>query len=306
MSRVHIVPVGVSLLDVIEDTWPPRLRDALADRDLWKHLAETVHAGGTVTDTLLGVGDHDSGEVRAELDTLKPKHCAEWHALDRYRDEFGGSDTDTWVFVGTDTETGSRAAALVALGHLHRHQNLTLHYLDTPGDGHASYLHSGRAYLMRLPGLNLAAHHTVPDSAWQAMGELGALLALAVSNAHHRHETVFHLSGGYKAALPYFLTVAQAVRTTNNGRYAATVSAYSLHEHSNRPIPLPVPYLTGTPLDLMKHVASTIDSDTTVADDVATDLIGLYLESEVRQGRRRLTPEGTIVARTLWALHKTV
>jgi hypothetical protein len=308
-SRLHIVPVGISLLDSIADEWPPDLRDALRSRDLWDDLATATGAGaGTaVPDTVLGADGYPVDQVRARLRDLPVEACAEWQALDRYNDEFGRAGQDTWVFAGSDTENGSRAGLLAALGHAHRQPDVPLHYLSTPGPAAHSLLAPGAAYLTRLPGLDLASPGAtpVPQTTWQAMGDLGGLVVLSVAQATGRpYEVVFHLSGGYKAMLPYFLTMAQAVRTELISRPTTKVAAYCLHESSRRPVPLPVPYFTGVIAEWIGELARVSSSGEFEVDEkVADGLAGLYLEDEVRHGKRRFTPAGIIIARALWALH---
>jgi len=236
---------------------------------------------------------------------LNVRDCAEWNSLDQCADRSRSvrAADQTWLFVSSDTEDGLRSAALTAI-HQARRENVPLYYLSHPELQIERLFRRGSSYLVRIPELDLVpvGGAQLGAETWLGMGDLGRIVALTAMQSPV--EVVFHLSGGYKALLSYFLLVAEGVRTVLLGDGASSVRAYCLHESSDQPIPVPVRWLRGAFLEDLEDVSR--DAGTagiSVSSATATDLVGVYLDDEVKQGRRRLTEAGMIMARTLWALN---
>ncbi|MCI2423632.1 hypothetical protein MOQ72_40125 [Saccharopolyspora sp. K220] len=299
-SRLHIIPVGISLLNFLEGRRKdcddgarkrghPVLRGVLGNRDVWQELRTRPQETVEVPDAVLGA---DHAKARLALAGLEPKACAEWDALDRYKQQFPEAELDTWVFVGSDTEEGSRAAVLTALGHTYRQENVSLRYVDNPHTSEGFPLQPGGCYVARIPGLDLSSGADLPEKTWLGLGGLGGLavrcstqLQAAASTRHYK--VVFHLSGGDKAMLPYFLTMAEAVRTKlqKDGNPPVQkdgnppIEAFCLYEQGSRPVALPVAHFTGSLRERVFNLAEASNGGETDVDDMSVDgLVGLYLD----------------------------
>ncbi|SFT01721.1 hypothetical protein [Saccharopolyspora flava] len=277
-SRVHVIPVGLSLLKKLEGK---DILGSVYERNLWQALRDNNDA-----ESLL------PAEALTELDGLPHDLCPEWQGIDVYFQRHVNDDQDSWVFVGSDTEKGSQAALLTAMRQA-RLKNVPLQYIDDPAESNPR-LTAGACVVARIPGLDLSSPE-LPRQTFTALGGLGRLIVQS------RPETavVFHLSGGYKAMLPYFLTVAQAVKT-KLGR--EVVDAYCFHETGTGSlVELPVPRFTGKLAELLGTLARVSDGGTV---DVPSGnefkyLEGLYVESKPLIGYE-LNPSGVVIAGSLW------
>ncbi|MER7011664.1 hypothetical protein ABT324_09585 [Saccharopolyspora sp. NPDC000359] len=311
-SRLHIVPVGISLLNRLEGKpkgsggrgiGHPVLRGVLGNRDVWRELRAGPGEVVDVPDSVLGA---DHAAARLALEALEPKVCAEWYALDRYAEQFPEAGQDTWVFVGSDTEEGSRAAVLTALGHSYRQEGVPVRYVDDPHTADGFPLQPGGCHVVRIPGLDLSSREGLPEETWLGLGGLGGLVVRYARQLEQPSSTpllniVFHLSGGYKAMLPYYLTMAEAVRTTVLKKQLVLVEAFCLYEQSTNLVALPVAHFTGELLERIEKLArASRGGEVDIDPRTVNGLVGLYLYEELRGGRRGLTPAGKIIARTLW------
>lgn len=140
---------------------------------------------------------------------------------------------DTAILITSDTPDGLVAALWNALalanGDLDR-----LRYLDgvtAPGGDLA-----GHAVIARVPGMD-AGTNTGFTEAMRGLGTLGRHLLTTTA----RQPLNFYLSGGYKAAIPYLIGLAEAMRGVED---AGPVHAYVLHETTDTAIELPLRTLT--------------------------------------------------------------
>jgi hypothetical protein len=311
---VHVVPVGTSLLThlVRDRRVSVPVRNALVGRGPMRTLLQGADRGdGRLTlEPLLHENAGEAAAVTAELQRLDPPHSAELTALDaHHRTQLcpAAPGEDSIVLVATDTDDGLRAAALLAHLLAGRAGALPRYIHDPVAAPEVITIAGGQVLLVRIPGLNLDSSGAPDSRTWLSIGEIGRAVAHHVCDTHGERRAAFHLTGGYKALLPYLLLTADAVATVvrhrlNDPNPAARISAQVLHETSEQPVRLPVRWLTGRPLEQaldLSRLAGTRDH--LIVDDLA-DLRGSYLQDEPFISHRNLTETGLIFARTLWAL----
>lgn len=242
---VHFISVGVSLLDSLE---------AARERQELKGHAQLVRAirdrrpQHLLADQLIATAEEASdwlaraltsapapfpadGPAGLLLETCAAVHPGLWAAglsaeLDTFARAPGSSyplhENDIAVLISSNTAVGLlaglwNAAALVG-GDLGR-----VCYLAEPGDPLTPS--RGRAVLLRIPGLD-----TGDDSGFaEAMTGLGRFgRNLRDGKGISPDEPFrFYLSGGFKAAIPYLIGLAEGLRSLDERR---DVSAWVLHD----------------------------------------------------------------------------
>ena len=253
---VHLVSVGVSLTDSLRNP-----RDSLKGhgeliRPVLDHephmLLESrgIRTGEAASDwiagALAGVASERACGSAAELTDL----CAQlrpglWPSdisaeLDTFKLASGSgarvSGRDVAVLISSDTGAGLVAglwnAVALTGGHLKR-----VSFLAEP-DQLAGDVR-GQVVLVRVPGLD-AGDAAGFSKAMAGLGTLGReLCAMAGSDEPFR----FYLSGGFKAAIPYLIGLAEGIRSLNPER---KVDAFVLHETTKSAvIRLPLRRLVG-------------------------------------------------------------
>ncbi|MBA9007289.1 hypothetical protein [Thermomonospora cellulosilytica] len=140
---------------------------------------------------------------------------------------------DTAVLVVSDTPDGLLAALWNALalagGDLTR-----VSLLADPSDALRMPDPAGRVLLARIPGMDTSSD----EGFHRAMHGLGVLGRALYERTDGPLE--FHLSGGFKASIPYLVAMAEGLRSLAGGRQ---VQAWVLHEDtldSSRPIRIPL------------------------------------------------------------------
>ncbi|MGQ0841589.1 hypothetical protein [Actinokineospora sp.] len=317
--RIHVVPVGASLtkaidkcvkvpLDVKQAMLPAHFSEANpAKRVQVELLSRSDEHGLLDLGALLHRDSTKSQEVLDGLATLCATCCAEWNSLST----MGEINDDVLLFVASDTDVGLRAAVLAAAKYA---QGRPIRYVADPLTGLPTTLKSGQIVVARIPGLDLnpnrdqnpAPGKKPDDDTWLSLGDVGAAIARTASRSDVDWEVMFHLSGGYKALLPYLLVVAEGVQTVvrkSFGDPRVRVRAQVLHEEGEQPVRLPLRWLSGDSL-LGKAESLVIYAEQGVHVDESklNDFRGWYLEDDTTNGRRRLTEAGMIMVRTLWAL----
>ena len=114
----------------------------------------------------------------------------------------------------------------------------------------------GKVVITRVAGMNAATR----DGFATAMKGLGALgrHVLRSGDVEDSERFCFYLSGGYKAAIPYLIGLAEGVRSLNPER---PVSAFVLHESATEKtglIQLPLRYL---PAERVRYELSKFDEN---------------------------------------------
>jgi hypothetical protein len=283
--------VGISLLGRIDAGALPALAPALrptpaqvvgnpagAVRAMlrWATRADTVlPADVLLTDAQLQQVRHPDSRVLS----------AEWSTVDAARDSQSGADAI--ILLASDTDDGLRSALFVAARYPGE-----IRYLDDPlGWDLPPPVTPGGVYLCRIPGLNLA-RSILATPVWRALGRVGRLVAYDARSADR--QVVFHLSGGYKAVIPYLMVMAETLRSILRDRELctpgtfSTVRAAALHESAAALIDVPVRWWPTELWNQIKELAEWLrDLAAPETVDVPTrfdELVGLLLD---RDGRRR-------------------
>ncbi|MGW0084531.1 hypothetical protein [Streptomyces sp. NPDC003393] len=176
-----------------------------AGTDQHRHLLELVDA--------VAPGRWSSG-ISAELDTLS--RAPGGIALQ--------SDTDVAVLLATPTVHGLTAALWNALA-LTDGKPERIDYLPAPEQQPPAAVR-GHVLVVRVPGLEPREQNDF-HKAMKALGTLGRALVTKVAESDDE-DFHFHLSGGYKAAIPYLIGLAEGIRSLPRGRNAV-VQAFMLH-----------------------------------------------------------------------------
>ncbi|GLU49434.1 hypothetical protein [Nocardiopsis ansamitocini] len=197
---------------------------------------------------------------------------------------------DVVVLIPSDTAVGTRAALWNALA-LTGGDRSRVDYLASPKD--ASEPAHGRVLIAPVPGLDLL-HGGDLSRAMRHIGTLGSRLIDTLAGPGHRY--VFHLTGGYRAPLPYLIGLAEgmrSLRSRNGAEHAevASVSARMMHE-SRRERLIPVP-LRDLPYALVKEVFREADEhpESFAARGAQNDDLEGYVYQRVNR-RFELTPFG--------------
>jgi hypothetical protein len=237
---IHIVPIGLSIRDGLLSGRgkPPDGTAARRAGTNLKHLGERFHEPDwdkVVTDLLAcrpGEASAPTELRELALRRWQPTVSAERHSLAESHARLDGQNADAVVLVATDTRDGLLCAVLNA---------------QVLADGRARYTPNpqllprcpaGTVTLVRIPGMDLA--HV--DAFTDAMRHLG-LLGRRLHELHPTAQFRFHLSGGYKAAMPFFMTIAEGMRTLRDD--PGSVTACCLHEQTtgdNKLVPVPLRY----------------------------------------------------------------
>ncbi|MFV2194988.1 hypothetical protein [Nocardiopsis sp. LOL_012] len=267
---VHVATVGLSLFDTLLADSEERIEDAVGDYD----LAEEIHRArdrihdpnyelpdrkdeaDRVSDRLVKETSSDSGEAREELEDLLtairpdkwPSHIsAELASLaaDPAKASHRVGENETVLLIASDTGRGLRAALFNALamtgGKVDR-----VDYLPEP-EGRVE-TGPGRVAIVRLPGLD-AEQDKDFLGAMERLGEFGGQIKNLMADP--RSTCRFHLSGGFRVALPFLLGFAQALRSL----YGTRVTAHAQYEFSTPPRLIELPLSSPRSDDLRGKLA---------------------------------------------------
>jgi len=242
---VHLISVGLSASEFLDT--PDGVEDpfGLADTAAAVRVSAPAVWRGTDPDALSAWLEPRLGQQRTEDPwfsdaihqlrpaTWPPRFSAEVDSLSRSGTGVVPRD-DLVVLLATDTVPGLVAAVWNAL-RLAAGDPGRVRYRPSPG--HAPLGDArGCAVITRVGGLDAGDERGFTE-AMGGLGELGRLLR----DATPRDEPyALHLSGGFKAAIPYLVGLAEAFRSVDPGR---DVRAYVLHDTaapSAPPIPLPL------------------------------------------------------------------
>jgi hypothetical protein len=228
---VHLISVGLSIRDALGDPYQKLGDDDLAalveDYKPHEMLPESMDRGAAsewLTGALAAPGEPgykaaDATRLHQVSEAVRPGKwtrtiSAEVETFDRVDGtQFPLSDKDIAILICSDTRLGLLAGVWNALvltdGKLGR-----VRYLPEP----ASLLDSlrGCAVLARIAGMDAGS----PEGFRDAMGGLGLLAAnvFQFGQLNTGEEFRFYLSGGFKAAIPYLIGLAEAVRSIDGKR----------------------------------------------------------------------------------------
>ncbi|WP_017580429.1 hypothetical protein [Nocardiopsis valliformis] len=307
---VHVATVGISLLDNVITNWSTRIQEVVGDADLAQDIFDNrmrIHdvrgelldpegEANRVSERLVKETS-DQGQAREELESLVQEICPDqWPrsisaeltslAANRRGDHqipVGGNNDETVLLIASDTGPGLRAALFNALamtgGDVDR-----VDYLPTMGS--PLTLGPGRVAIVRLPGLD--AEDT--DRFLGAMRRLGALGPHFEELLRNPESTCrFHLTGGFRVAMPFLLGFAEALRSLYGGR----ITAHAQYEFSALPRSIELPLSSPRTDALNGRLAGSRD-DGYFEDDPPGDAVweGFAYEYLPEESRWRLTPFG--------------
>lgn len=307
VALMHVLPVGLSLLNVLKNRLPAASNaldpQRLAQDAQGYRLAAVLARATTYPDHELRLDGLLAEPAREALVHPAREHlCAEWASVRLVaQGQPAPPGVVAYVLIATDTDDGLRAATLVAA----RYANgKLLRYLDDPGTGPLA-IEPDTVSIYRIPGLDLAAG--VPGrTAWETLGRLGHAIARTAADAiADRWDVVLHLSGGYKALMPYLLVLAEGINSVISYRAAdmppqrrPTLRAVATHESNDRAlVDLPVRCLSEDLYIAARNLKAALGPSNSVTGTAWDVLVGLALESKGQ--RRNLTPLGTILVNVL-------
>lgn len=145
---------------------------------------------------------------------------------------------------------------------------------------------------------------------WRSLGAVGRLAAdSAGQTGRGEWEVIVHLSGGYKAMIPYLMVMAEGVHSRlrdlpPDAPHRPSIRAVAIHKST---LPAESPIVVDTSIraiegdllaDARKLAAATPPYSDVVDAGIAEDLLGLFIE-RVSEKKRRLTPAGLIMVNVL-------
>ena len=292
---LHVVPVGLSLTSKGK---VQAVHGALPDDDL--------PLGGSVGDLLETAADDVTtlltAAQRAAIAATGTDACAEWSSIGTAHKQPTMADVDgqAYVLLATDTDEGLRDAVCVAARY-----GTPVRYVHEPLQLGRLIVAPGEVYVCRVPHLDLSTKQS--DAAqtvtWTSLGAVGR--AVADTAGSGRWRVLLHLSGGYKAMIPYLMQWAEAVNTrlrnVDLSADLAALEAVALHETSvDRGAPvlvtIPVRAFGGDLPDEVRTFCHTVGRGTpTVTDALPGDLRDMLWTAD-HYGRPQLTPAGLIMA----------
>ena len=192
-------------------------------------------------------------------------------------------DGDTAVLIASDTADGLRAAlfnAVILAGVQDGDTESALDriaYFPEPSDALFDYGGQRSVAIMRIPGMDVGDRDGFVQ-AMQGLGIIGRGIADRIdpdprdrAAAADAPTAVFHLSGGYKAAQPYVIGLAEALRGKTS---PSRVDACVIHESSKAVEALRVP-LKSLDRELLEAELAEIAAKEEVQDGSAFDGNGL-------------------------------
>lgn len=264
---IHLISVGVSLIDNILSghRFRPDQRAfarRIAHEEPWTILGtDPVAANSWLTSALAAEdsSERDPNQARLLAETtarIQPhlwpaRLSAELETFDR--DPFAKrplSPDDVAVLVSSDTLRGLAAGLWNAVALVDGDLARVRYLADPAAPIDATH---GRALLVRVPGLHVGDRRGFCD-AMRGLGALGHSLRYSVT--HPGEAFRCHLSGGYKAAIPYLIGLAEGLRSLAG---TGQVEAIVLHEDTDSgPIPLPLRWMSPK---LVRNVLTEFDQN---------------------------------------------
>lgn len=291
---IHLISVGISLEEALREG---RLREhnrtldrAVAREEPWTLLGtDNAAAHEWLSRTLAGDQRDPArfGRLQTMAERIRPEQwpsslSAELSTLARDpQARLPLSSTDVAVLLSSDTAEGLTTGLWIAValvgGALHR-----IHYLADP-DHLISDVHD-RVVLARIPGMDAGDERGFND-AMHAVGVLGRRLRERV--AADGEPIRCHLSGGFKAAIPYLIGLAEGLRSLGG---TGQVDAVVLHERTQGGL-IRLPLRRMAPGRVAQELSGFRDG--VRAEKPESDFLeGYAWEEEKDRKRWRLTPFG--------------
>lgn len=304
---VHLMTVGTTVLTHLTDRVRPEslLRESPDGATL---LLDAVRLGvdrarpDTAARLLHQLSRGDEAARREALDVIRDAGASTWS-----RDAFAESSTlavqtgdsrvrgeDLVVLLATDTVDGLLSAFWVSarlLGIRDVHGFDALDFRDDlPADDVDDLACSarGRVLVIRLPGLRMT-DRAGPSRAMRALGLAGRLVLRSLAP---REDLVVHLSGGFKATLPFLLGTAEGLHSLLSGEDPDRVRAFVVHQDApGQAVRVPLRRLH---LDHVRDELGCFDTGYATSEPPHRALAGYAYDVGRKDGRRRwyLTPYG--------------
>jgi hypothetical protein len=333
---VHLVSVGLSIRDALKDpeTRRRKLKDkheliaAIGRAEPWNLLVREAGVSDPPRDRDRELANQWLAEAVGGTDNAKAARLGEVAAAIRPREwpldmsaeletfalaagmgKFSLAKGDIAVFICSDTPPGLAAGVWNALG-LTAGDLSRVRYAGEPGSLPGDL--GGHAVLVRITGMDASSS----EGFGRAMDGLGLLARqLFVKGKLHRAEEFrFYLSGGYKAAIPYLIGLAEAVHSVDK-QCLSDIGVPDLMPKDGQPYPVtawvlhdtagtratggrPVPPIR---LPLRRLIAESVREELTEYDNTTrrrtgkpvTPLLEGYAYEVARDGRTsELTPFG--------------
>ncbi|MEU1900653.1 hypothetical protein ABZ512_19945 [Nocardiopsis dassonvillei] len=308
-GTVHLITVGVSLFDNLQ-VKRTELRKTIEDSGLCARVAsastefhdpdretgDRAEDAGKASAWLRAVTSPDSGQERKDLEDLlervEPRmwparisaELSTLAARNPHTNSLELPDHDTALLVSSDTAKGLRAAlfnaVVLAGGDLNR-----VRYLAEP----LSQVHEerGKVVVVRLPGLDAGDSKGFVE-AMRGLGSLGQGVDRILEEAGDT--AFFHLSGGFKAALPFLLGLGEALRSL---RGKSRVRAFALHELSRDLLSIELPLRSFSSRLLREEIAGAAEDGTLPPRPAGrAPLLGFAYETDEDGRTLKLTPFG--------------
>lgn len=302
---IHLVTVGTTVRRYLVERGRPEglvgggeLRDA-------EWLRVDRHRPDTVADLFQGLSAGDGDRRSRAAEAVRAGEVAEWPGdasaesgtISACCDEARVRPRDAVVLLLTDTVEGMLSGFWVA-AHLLEATNQDafedLRFLDdvptSDVDLDAQAFHArGHVLAVRVRDLQM----THPDDARLAMHRLGLVGRLVHRSLAEHEDVIVHLSGGYKATLPFLLGIAEGLHSLLPGERGPRVRAVVAHEDGRgRTIAVPLRRLD---LDAVRRELGGFDANKTRTRPEPEYLAGYAYDAlPGTRGRDRweLTPYG--------------
>lgn len=231
---IHVLSVGISIQNNLENAnfRKKKLRWARGGVELlFQHLESTTPTKTAAWIEEVLTGKHPDIVTRLkEIVEHNPREAsAELTGLAAVGGNVEIGENDSAVLLASDTSSGLTSAlynAIVSTGYtLDR-----IEYRDMPTDA----VSKGKAVICRLPRLDVISPPQFAE-AMRGLGKIGRGVWTLMEDGKDPAPAVFHLSGGYRPALPYLLSLAEVLRGVR-----PDVTAYAVAEGSEHPIRLPL------------------------------------------------------------------
>lgn len=214
--KIHLISVGVSLFDNLATRSDYRRHVKAASEVLGRDV-EAVRESLRVALTMSDDPIHQ--KITDLVALLQP---ASWSSgLSAELQSFDGHlhDDELAVLVCSDTADGLTAGLWNALGLVGGDIN-RIKYID---DAHTWFKRtSGQVNIARIPGMHIGSDSGFRE-AMRAMGSLGRTLVCKKPGDSTHFHVHCHLSGGYKAAIPCLIGLAEGLNGLNHVTVRATV-----------------------------------------------------------------------------------
>ena len=231
---VHVVSVGISLREFFEKGHLERVGRMVPSgeevRDLWKRdklgLADGVYKATDRLERAFGLGTgieppsrnslasfkEMAADVEADKWAFHPGLSAELDTVRTYNPNMVADD-DLTILLSSDTEDGRACAVWTAIAMAKGDVDRVLYLGGVGPDTRLVRPERGQILVLSVEGLD-SQQSAEFERAMEALGYMARLLVGNRSREIHpllerKEKVLFHLSGGYRATVPYLIATAE-------------------------------------------------------------------------------------------------